>query len=183
MLAAVERSFGATSHHGRRRTSSCYGSIAMASRPETDHPRQPTQQRSPSPATRRQPLWGRRDARRAEKIRSGLLLPRDRRSVAAPPRPRRRDVFGYAPQAGQRRTQTRCCHRPAASAAEILHCAIQSAVGANRLSSDAPKGCERSFERLASRLLSMLIMVPASGLVTLLNEVREKAACRKGCVS
>ena len=134
----VERLLHAYQPRRHRLSPARYGSMAMASKPETEDPRQPMQQRSPSPAARRQPLC-RRDVRRAEKmrIRSGLLLPRDlprdRRPVAAPPRPRRRDVFRYAPQAARRRTQTRRFHRPAASAAEILHCAIQSAVGANRL--------------------------------------------------
>jgi hypothetical protein len=139
----VERLLHAYRPRGRRLSPARYGSMAMASKPETEDPRQAMQQRSPSPAARRQPLC-RRDVRRVEEIRSGLLLPRDRRSVAAPPRPRRRDVFRYAPQAARRRMQTRCFHRPAASAAEILHCAFQSAVRANRLSSDAPKGCKRS---------------------------------------
>ena len=132
----VERLLHAYRPRRHRLSPARYGSMAMASKPETEDPRQPMQQRSPSPAARRQPLC-RRDVRRAEKIRSGLLLPRDlprdRRPVTAPPRPRRRDVFRYAPQAARRRTQTRCFHRPAASAAEILHCAFQSAVGANRL--------------------------------------------------
>ena len=66
-------------------------------------------------------------------------LPRDRRPWAARPRPRWHDVFRYALQAARRRPQTRCCRRPAASAAEISHRAIQSAVGANQPSSDAPK--------------------------------------------
>ena len=128
----LERLRHAYRPRGPRLSPARYGSMAMASKPETEDPRQAMQQRSPSPAARRQPLC-RRDVRRVEKITSGLLLPRDlprdRRSVAALPRPRRRDVFRYAPQAARRRTQTRCFHRPAASAAEILHCAFQSAVG------------------------------------------------------
>ena len=119
-----------------------YGSTTMASAPETDDPAKPARQRSPSPAAGRHPLWRRRDARRAERTRSGLLplrdLRLDRRPVAAPPRPRRRDVFRCAPQAARRRPQTRCCRRPAASAAEISHRAIQSAGGANQPSSDVP---------------------------------------------
>ena len=120
-----------------------YGSMAMASTPETEDPGKPARRRSPSPAAGRHPLWRRRDVRRAERTRTGLLplrdLLRDRRPVAALPRPRWRDVFRCAPQAARRRPHTRCCRRPAASAAEISHRAIQSAVGANHPSSDAPK--------------------------------------------
>lgn len=130
----VERFLHAHRPRGRRVSPARNGSMAMVSKPETEDPIQPMQQRSPSPAERRQPLWGRRDVRRAEKIRSGLLLPRDlprdRRSVVALPRPRRQDVFRYAPQLAPPGSQTRCYYRPASSAAEILHCAIPSTVGA-----------------------------------------------------